>query len=258
MRAELAGDVDTLPIGQVVQVFSVYCEVEHEGKRTLCVVRKTLSKISDTALVVGDLVRFRPNAPPELVAQAQPASVNFTVAVSPDAVIEQILPRKTVLTRADSFKGVEQHPIVANAQQMLVVASVHRPRVKWGLIDRMLVAARAGGLVPIICLNKIDLHEGEDDGGMKFAQEAMSHYASIGVLTLQTSVDKLIGLDELRMLLKDRDTVLAGHSGVGKSSLIRAIQPQLDLRVGDVSAYTEKGRHTTTTPGGICWTSAGR
>ncbi len=234
MRAETPGDLESLPIGQVVQVFSVYCEVELNGKRTVCVVRKTLNKVSDTALVVGDRVRFRHS---ESITDA---------AVSPEAVIEQVLPRTTVLTRADSFKGIQQHPIVANAQQMLIVASVHKPRVKWGLIDRMLIAAKAGGLVPILCLNKVDLHEGEDDKEMHFAKEAMNHYASMGVLTLQTSVSHSIGLSELKLLLTDRTTVLAGHSGVGKSSLIRAIQPQLDLRVGDVSVYTEKGRHTTT------------
>src|SRR5206468_2917233 len=62
-----------------------------------------------------------------------------------------------VLTRADSFKAVTQHPIVANAQQMLIVASLREPRVKWGLVDRMIVAARSGGLHPVVCLNKIDL-----------------------------------------------------------------------------------------------------
>ena len=68
-----------------------------------------------------------------------------------------MLPRQTVLTRADSFKGMTQHPIVANAEQMLIVASLRQPRVKWGLIDRMIVAAKSGGLKPVVCLNKMDL-----------------------------------------------------------------------------------------------------
>src|SRR5205085_52388 len=72
-------------------------------------------------------------------------------------VIEQILPRETLLTRADSFKGVAQHAIVANAQQMLIVVSLRQPNVKWGLVDRMIVAAQSGKLVPIVCRNKIDL-----------------------------------------------------------------------------------------------------
>ena len=67
-------------------------------------------------------------------------------AGQPEAVIEHVLPRKTLLTRPDSFRAMESHPIVANAQQMLIVASIAQPRVKWGLIDRMIVAARAGRL----------------------------------------------------------------------------------------------------------------
>ncbi len=229
MRAdntENAADIDALPQGQVVQVFSVYCEVEHPGGTQLCVKRKTLSRTSATDMVVGDRVHFRPG--------------------EPQGVIERVLPRKTVLTRADSFKQIEQHPIVANADQMLIVASVHRPKVKWGLIDRMLIAAQAGGLAPIVCLNKIDLDEGDDDAEMIFARQALAHYQSFGITTVQTSVHHPQSLQVLRDLLASKVTVLAGHSGVGKSSLIRAIQPSLDLRVGDVSTYTEKGRHTTT------------
>lgn len=229
-------DIDALPVGEVIQVFSLYSEVEHEGVARLCVVRKTLSKTSDTSIVVGDRVRFRPVTDAADEAGAAPQ----------EGVIEMILPRRTVLTRADSFKGLGQHPIVANAGQMLIVASLREPNVKWGLIDRMLVAARAGGLRAIVCLNKIDLAKpgGKDDPAE--ARDALAHYRSLGVVTLETSVEGNIGLDELRGILRDQTTVLAGHSGVGKSSLARAIQPSLDLRVGAISGYTGKGRHTTT------------
>jgi ribosome biogenesis GTPase / thiamine phosphate phosphatase len=225
-NTESSADIDTLPVGEVVQVFSIYCEVEYAGAKHLCVTRKTLSKVSDTGLVVGDVVHFRPGVP--------------------EGVIERVLPRRTVLTRADSFKQIEQHPIVANADQMLIVASVHRPKVKWGLIDRMLIAAQSGGLAPIVCLNKVDLDEGAEDREMAFAREALMHYQTLGIATMQTSIDQPATLQSLRDTLASKTTVLAGHSGVGKSSLITAIQPSLDLRVGDVSTYTEKGRHTTT------------
>ena len=79
-----------------------------------------------------------------------------------------------------------------------------------------------------------------------FARDALAHYERLGIKTLQSSAELQVGLDELRDLLRNQTTVLAGHSGVGKSSLIRAIQPQLDLKVGEVSRYTDKGRHTTT------------
>lgn len=251
MRAEAAteaGDLETLPAGEVVQVFSLFSEVQHEGRTILCVVRKTLTKISDTAVIVGDMVRFREDAYAAANAAAE-------LKLNPDApgkplqgVIEAILPRKTVLSRSDSFKGTGQHPIVANAERMVIVASVVDPTVKWGLIDRMIVAAQGGGLEPIICLNKIDLAESTKQAAkeMAFAQEALAHYVKLGIGILQASITQSDTLDALRDLLRGRTTVLAGHSGVGKSSLIRAIQPQLDLRIGEISGYTGKGRHTTT------------
>jgi len=81
---------------------------------------------------------------------------------------------------------------------------------------------------------------------LSFATEALAHYASLGISSFHASIIDNTGLDQLRDTLRDRTTVLSGHSGVGKSSLIRAIQPQLDLKVGEVSRYTDKGRHTTT------------
>ena len=246
MRAEEQAsidDMDSLPVGEVIQVFSLFSEVEHEGTPYQCVVRKTLSKISDTSIVVGDQVRFRHVADTEDEQKSEKVK---------EAVIEQILPRRTVLTRADSFKGLGQHPIVANAGQMLIVASLREPRVKWGLIDRMLVAAKSGGLRAIVCLNKMDLAvadasgDGEIPKDLREARDVLAHYRTLDVRTVETSVEGGIGLDELRDVLRDQTTVLAGHSGVGKSSLARAIQPSLDLRIGAISGYTGKGRHTTT------------
>jgi len=229
LRAEEQSDVDvqSLPIGDVVQVFSLFSEVDVSGKLYQCVVRKTLTKLADSAIVVGDRVRVRDL---DLIDEQG----------KPQGVIEQSLPRSSILTRSDSFKGIEQHPIVANARQMLIVASVREPKVKWGLVDRMLIAAQGGNLKPIICLNKSDL--GLDDD----TQSALAHYASMDIQTLTTSVPATLGLDELKALLRDQVTVLAGHSGVGKSTLINAIEPTLTLRTGVISNYTGKGRHTTT------------
>lgn len=221
-------DRQSLPIGQVIQVHSLFSEVQHETGVRLCVVRKTLARLSDTFIVVGDRVRFRDAGTVDEQGR-------------PEAVIEEILPRQTVLTRT---KGGGQHPIVANAEQMLIVASLHHPRVKWGLVDRMIVAAQAGHLRPIICLNKIDLRE--DDRDLPEAQEVLSHYAAMEIATLQASAQTGEGIDALRNSLRGRTTVLAGHSGVGKSTLISAVQPGLDIRVGDVSIATNKGMHTTT------------
>jgi ribosome biogenesis GTPase len=197
----------------------------------LCVVRATLRKLQGN-VVVGDRIRFRIEA-----ENVEPGA--------PQGIIEQILPRETILTRADSFKAISAHPIVANAQQVLIVASLVNPRPKWGLIDRIIVAARAGKLEPVVCLNKIDLAN-EPGADLEFAREVLAHYATLNVTTLETSVDQAIGIDNLKDVLRGQTTVLAGHSGVGKSSLIRAVQPSLDLRIGEVSRFTQKGRHTTT------------
>ena len=227
-------DLTSLPVGEVVQVHSLFSDVESpDGTLHLCVVRRTLTKVTDAFVVVGDEVRFR-----EIVTSDEQGR--------PEAVIEEILPRRTLLTRADSFKAIEAHPIVANADQVLIVAALAEPWPKWGLIDRMLIAASAGGLAPVLCLNKADLADTvKRQNELDFALAALAHYEKIGVTTLQTSVTTGQGLDALRGILKDKKTVLAGHSGVGKSSLIRAVQPALDLRIGAISGYTGKGRHTT-------------
>ena len=230
LRAQEQSDVDvqSLPIGQVIQVYSLYSEVESEGRIFLCVVRKTLNRRSDSAVLVGDRVHLRDLG--LLDEQGRP-----------QAVIEEVLPRETILTRSDSFKGTEQHPIVANAQQMLIVASLREPAVKWGLIDRMIVAALAGKLRPIVCLNKIDLESQEDSD----TEQVLEYYRKLDVTTIKTSVPRQIGIDVLRELLMNQTTVLAGHSGVGKSTLIGAVQPGLNLRTAQISNYTGKGRHTT-------------
>jgi ribosome biogenesis GTPase len=238
LRAEEKSDADvqSLSIGQVLQVYSLFSEVEFNGVTYLCLVRKTLNRKSDFAVLVGDRVRFR-----ELGLKDDQGR--------PQAVIEEVLPRETILTRTDSFKGVEQHPIVANAEQMLIVASLRLPEIKWGLIDRMIVAAQSGKLRPIICLNKVDLTmdaSGQPEPDLAEARAVLSHYRTLDIGTLETSVPLSLGLDDLRQILRDKTTVLSGHSGVGKSTLINAIQPQLNLRTGDISGYTGKGRHTTT------------
>jgi ribosome biogenesis GTPase / thiamine phosphate phosphatase len=228
-------DLATLPVGQVVQVFSLFYEIEQESQRYLCTSRKTLSRTSDTQIVVGDHVRFRPGG-------------TMHETGLPEGVIEQVLERRSLLTRSDSFKQRDAHPIVANAEQMLIVASLWAPFPRWGLIDRMLIAAQAGNLVPIVCLNKIDLADTDAEAReqLEMARLALEHYESMGIACLQTSVVRDVGLEALRALLTGKVTVLAGHSGVGKSSLVSAAEPGLEIRVGDVSDVHLKGKHTTT------------
>jgi ribosome biogenesis GTPase len=112
----------------------------------------------------------------------------------------------------------------------------------------MMLAARSGKLEPIICLNKVDLAGSEKKGSATYeeAQGVLEYYRGMGIRIIETSVEKRLGLVELDEVLRGKVTVLAGHSGVGKSSLIRAVYPNLDLRIGAISGYTGKGRHTTT------------
>jgi len=228
-------DLDSLPVGQVVQVFSLFYQVEHQSGPRLCVVRKTLNKLGHTAIVVGDLVNFRDTGAVDESGR-------------PAAVIERMLPRKTILTRGDSFLSHLQHPIVANADQVLILASLVMPTVKWGLIDRVIVAARSGGLSPIVCLNKVDLVDTDDESRrqMAIAQDTLAYYQKLGITSLQVSATEQTQVQLVADALKDKTTVLAGHSGVGKSTLIAAVQAGLDIRIGEISAYTDKGRHTTT------------
>ena len=233
-EGEQAADVDRLPIGEVIQVYSLFCQVDHPTGRRLCVVRKTLNKLSESSIVVGDRVRFRDT-------ESRDESGLL------EAVVEQVLPRQTILTRADSFRGTGQHPIVANAQQMLIVASFIQPRVKWGLVDRMIIAAQSGGLIPLVCLNKIDLATESDEAQSEYveARKVLEHYQSLGITTFYISATDQSAHQLLKNILAGKTTVLAGHSGVGKSTLISAIQPGLDIRVGAISNFNEKGRHTT-------------
>jgi ribosome biogenesis GTPase len=132
--------------------------------------------------------------------------------------------------------------IAANIDQLFIVCSPAAPPFRPGLIDRYLVAASRDGLTPIVCLNKSDL------GVSDAVEESLAGYERLGVRVLRVSALSGEGLDELRSCLSGRVSLFAGHSGVGKSSLLNALEPGLALRVGEVTqaaAGQGKGRHTT-------------
>ena len=253
--ADLSAERKKLPIGSVVQVYSLYIDVEpldadvaetarrRTGSGTfLCTARRTMRKLISEELgevCVGDRVRFRPTG-----GTARLPGGERDVDMQAEGVIEAVLPRASILTRVDSFVDHKQDPIVANAEAFLIVASMHNPFPRFGLIDRMLVAAQAGKLKPAVVINKSDLESEADDAAGTLA--ALDHYRSMGIAAFTTSIETGDGLGDLLDFLGGRVTVLAGHSGVGKSSLIRAVQPRLDLAVGEVSEAHQKGRHTTT------------
>ncbi len=134
-----------------------------------------------------------------------------------------------------------QHVLVANVDQLAIVTSVAEPRLKPNLIDRLLVAAEKGGVRPLICINKVDLADPAD------LQPLVGVYSQMGYEVLLLSAKTGFGVARFRRAMLGRANVVAGQSGVGKSSLLNAIDPNLQLHVQPVSEDTEKGKHTTTT-----------
>lgn len=153
-------------------------------------------------------------------------------------VIAEVLERRSQLGRPD-FRGRIERVIVANVDELVVVTAAADPEYKTGLIDRYLVIAERSGFPAVVCVNKIDLAD------RATIEEALSFYAGIGYPVLYTSAVDGTGLDELRAQLSGKVSVLSGHSGVGKSSLINCLIPGVDLATKEVSDVTGKGRHVT-------------
>lgn len=148
-----------------------------------------------------------------------------------------VLPRRTVLARTDPHNRNNARALAANVDVVVIVASVHSPPLRTGLIDRYLIAVQNGAMEPVIVVNKIDLLE--DDREL----DELQAYREIHAPLVLCSVNDGRGLEELRALLAGKTCVFTGHSGVGKSSLLNALLPGLQLRTG---AVEKKGRHTTT------------
>jgi ribosome biogenesis GTPase len=159
------------------------------------------------------------------------------------AVIEQIEDRKNFIIRKATNLSKAAHIIAANLDQALLVATLQNPRTSTGFIDRFLVTAEAYHLPASIVFNKYDLL---DETQIAEQNKLIATYEKIGYPCLTVSAMSAYGLDELKQKMKDKVSLFSGHSGVGKSALINALDPNLDLRIGDISAYHSKGKHTTT------------
>lgn len=160
-----------------------------------------------------------------------------------EGVLEHVLPRRTELQRATA--GGRLVLVAANVDCLLIVLSARDPPPRWALVDRMLVAGYRDGVEPAICLNKWDQVEGADLERVKL-EEILDLYRSLGYRSFAVSARDGIGLGDLTGWLRDRVTVLSGHSGVGKSTLLNRLVPNLDLHTLEVNPVTGKGRHTTT------------
>ncbi len=211
--------------GLVVEVATGLCRVDSGDGVRLCTLRSALTD-ADTgltnAVAVGDRVILRPDG-------------------ADRGLVEAVLPRRSLLARPDVARGHLRQPIAANADQLLVVAAWRDPAFWPELVDRYLVTAAAAGLQPIIAVNKIDLA-----ADLAEARAALRPYMALAYRVIFTSARSGQGVAELRAALAGHMTVLAGLSGVGKSSLLSAVQPGLHLRAAEVSDHWHQGRHTTT------------
>ncbi len=210
--------------GLVIEVSQGLCRVQLALRTLICTVRGALSATETgftNVVAVGDEVIVQPNGAGE-------------------GVVEAICPRRSLLTRPDVFYDHLQQVIAANVDQLLIVSAWREPAIWLELIDRYLITAQRNQLPAVICLNKVDLAQDEAE-----VQAALQPYRDLGYAIVLTSALTGQGLDELRTMLHQRTTVLTGLSGVGKSSLLAALLPGLQVRIGEVSESGGDGRHTT-------------
>ncbi|WZP01028.1 ribosome small subunit-dependent GTPase A [Isosphaeraceae bacterium EP7] len=168
-------------------------------------------------IAVGDRVWFRPEP-------------------NGEGMVEKIDARTRTISRG---YRKHKHVLVSNVDRILIVSAFDEPGLKLPLIDRYLISAEIGRVQPIIILNKADLVDVVD------FQWIVGLYTQLGYETLITSAADGRGIDRLRSFFKEGTTAFSGQSGVGKSSLLNAVQPGLNLRIGEVAEWTGKGKHTT-------------
>jgi len=216
--------------GVVIRATAGRCDVAAGARVWRCALRGRLKagrREARTVAVAGDRVRFTADDP---------------AADPPRGVVEEVLPRRTRISRLASRRsgGRVEQVLMANLDQAVVVQSVREPAPQAGFVDRLLVAAERFGVDGVLAVNKIDL-----DPADALAAH-WEYYRGLGYEVLRTSAATGAGLPALREALAGRISLLVGASGVGKSSLLNAIEPGLGLRVSHVTGKTGLGRHTTT------------
>ncbi len=169
--------------------------------------------------------------------------VDFTVADDGRGMIDKIHERVNYVPRKSTRSNKDEQILVANIDRAWVVQSIRKPTLKRGFIDRFLVACEAYEIPSGIIINKIDLAREKDKNELSAISAT---YRSIGYPVLHTSINDQDSIAKLSKQLQSKTSVFIGHSGVGKTSLINCLNPTLNLKIGDISSYSEKGKHTTT------------
>ena len=159
------------------------------------------------------------------------------------ALIDQILPRHNYINRQSPRHKHQHHIVAANLDQTVLVVTLREPRTSQGFIDRFLVAAEMYHVKPVLVFNKSDLYRAKE---LQLFEALRDMYQPLGYPVLLVSAEKQEGLDELNAVLKDKTTLMSGHSGVGKSSLLNVLFPGMNRKTQDVSGWSGKGQHTTT------------
>lgn len=169
--------------------------------------------------------------------------VRFLDGGNDEGRINEILPRKSKMTRRAPGKKPLEQVIAANVDQVVAVISAAQPSPNWRLLDRYLASSEAAEIPALICVTKMDLVRGKKESKL---MQTVEIYRAMGYPVLLTSSTDGRGIDEVQNTLKDQVSVMVGMSGVGKSTLLNAIQPDLGIRIGDINKRIDKGRHTTT------------
>jgi ribosome biogenesis GTPase len=220
--------------------------VAADGASWLCTLRGRLRKRRPTRPLAAPSAATSPIAPAAPDTTTEPPArvapgdrVRFTPLGNGEGVIEEVMPRRTMLARARPEVGTEQ-VLLANPDQAALVFAMREPSPHFGLLDRDLALCEHAHVPALICLNKDDLGEPDE------VADAERTYCALGYSVLRTSAATGDGLDTLRERLAGQISLLTGPSGVGKSSLMNLLIPDARQRTGEISAATGKGRHTTT------------
>lgn len=207
---------------------SWYLVEDETGKRVQCRIKgkfRTKGIKTTNPIAVGDWVHYEYEPDQE------------------SAVITTLEPRRNYIIRRSINLSKQAQIIGANLDQALLVVTLASPPTSLGFIDRFLVTAEAYDIPAILVFNKLDLFS---DEGIDILTDYMSIYEQIGYSCYAVSAQKKTNIENIRQLLKDKVTLVSGHSGVGKSTLINAIEPAVALKTGEISAFSDKGKHTTT------------